>query len=435
MKRDLKIGIFLVGALSILAVFIFIVGDLGELFKPKGYPLYLYFDSAAGLERHTLVRLAGVRIGYVKKIGLKGTRAEVTLSIDPAVQLHEGSRGTLAALGLLGEKYIEILPGDSSVLLDPGDSLPVVSPISLDRIGGELLEVGDELKESGRLLREMLGSDATRGNWKSLLANFSALSADLREISAAGKRDLPSGFQKASQAAARFETRIDEIAASLEELISLLRDIAGENRDSIRTGISRVDALTERAEEALRRLDDNLIRLDSGQGTLGRLIHSPDLYQNAETTLGDIRRAVDPLSALRIDVGLRFEYLTSPEKSRGALSLTLRPRSGRFVLGEILRDPNEDRFVYSLQGGIRSGAFAPRAGILQSRFGFGLDGYFWNDRLKISFEGFDFNRAPRPRLRILSRLQAYGPLHLLFGLDDLAWEKGREFFLGLGWGR
>ena len=81
------------------------------------------------------------------------------------------------------------------------------------------------------------------------------------------------------------------------------------------------------------------------------------------------------------------------------------------------------------------GSFAPRAGILQSRFGIGLDGYFWNDRLRFSLEGFDFNRSPRPRFRFLTRLRATGPFHLLFGLDDLVWKDRREFFLGLGWER
>ena len=68
MKREVKIGIFLTGALLIMAVFIFIAGDLSTWFQKPGYELSVLFPSSTGLEKHAAVRLAGVKIGYVTDI-------------------------------------------------------------------------------------------------------------------------------------------------------------------------------------------------------------------------------------------------------------------------------------------------------------------------------------------------------------------------------
>ncbi len=106
MKRELKIGIFISIALLIVAVAVFVVGDLSVLFRKPGYSLYVSFDTAAGLEKRAVVRMVGVKIGYVKDIRLKGSRASILLIINSGIEVPQGSKATLASLGLLGEKHM-----------------------------------------------------------------------------------------------------------------------------------------------------------------------------------------------------------------------------------------------------------------------------------------------------------------------------------------
>ncbi|MGD2246136.1 MAG: MlaD family protein, partial [Candidatus Aminicenantes bacterium] len=129
MKREIKIGIFLTAALLLIAIFIFIVGDLGVLFRKPGYPLIVSYDSATGLEKRAVVRMAGVKVGYVRDIRLKRRKAEVELIISSGVFVPEGSRATLASIGLLGEKHIEILPGEGEESLEAGDTIEGVPPV------------------------------------------------------------------------------------------------------------------------------------------------------------------------------------------------------------------------------------------------------------------------------------------------------------------
>ena len=80
------------------------------------------------------------------------------------------------------------------------------------------------------------------------------------------------------------------------------------------------------------------------------------------------------------------------------------------------------------------GNFSPRAGIIQSKFGAGLDYYFLNDRIKFSLESFDFNRQPNPHFRLYLDISASKYIYLHFGLDDFSLSDKRKFFFGLGLG-
>src|SRR4030042_6921523 len=123
MKREIKIGIFLAGAFLFLAVFIFVAGDMSTWFQKSGYEISVLFPSATGLEKHAAVRLAGVKIGYVKDIRLDERKARVVLAVWPKYQVPRGSRAALASLGIAGERYIDISPSEQPDSLRPGEAL------------------------------------------------------------------------------------------------------------------------------------------------------------------------------------------------------------------------------------------------------------------------------------------------------------------------
>ena len=139
MKKEFKIGVFMTIAALILAAFIFVVGDITLIFRKQGHSLYASFDTAAGLEKKAIVRMAGVKVGYVKDIRLEKSRAKVLMSVNPGIEVPRDSKATLAALGLLGEKYIEILPGEEKDFCLPGSVIGGIPPVSFDQIGSLLL--------------------------------------------------------------------------------------------------------------------------------------------------------------------------------------------------------------------------------------------------------------------------------------------------------
>ncbi len=161
MKREFKIGAFIAMAFFIMALFIFVVGDLGVIFERKGYPLFARFDSVAGLEKRAMVRMAGVKAGYVEEIRLEGNKARVKMSLYPGLRVPRDSKATLASLGLLGEKYIEIVPGESAEHCRPQETIQGLPPVNMDQIGSLLLSIGEEISHLGEGLASRAHSTAS----------------------------------------------------------------------------------------------------------------------------------------------------------------------------------------------------------------------------------------------------------------------------------
>jgi ABC-type transporter Mla subunit MlaD len=434
MKREIKVGLFLAIALFILATVIFIVGDFTVLFRGEGYPLFADFETAAGLEKKTVVKMAGVKIGIVKEIRLKGVRAEVMLDIDQGIPVYKGSTAMLASLGLLGEKYIEIIPGEGPEICQPGEIIQSISPVSFDQMGNLLMTVGEDLSEVGKALKEMLSGDEPKMNFREILHNLSVLTEDLKELTQENKGTLSAGIQSSTQTINKFDKRVGDIANSLDELIVAMRDMLEENRGNISDSTERLRLLIEEAEAALQELNEALGKVNRGEGTLGKLIQDPELYDRAEKTLRAVEKTTHRVSSVRAQGGLHLDYYEKSELVKGTLSFALWPTSNAYLLGQIVRDPWEERFTYSLLGGIRLGAFSPRAGILESELGVGLDLFAWEDRLRFSLESYDFNRDKRPRFRFSTSFYATKFFYILFGLDDFSVSRNRELFFGLGVG-
>ena len=434
MKREIKIGLFLALASIIMAVFILVVGDIGTLIRKPGYEIFLYFDSAAGLEKQTGVRLAGVKIGYVRDVRLKGSQAEVVLSIDPKYQIRTDAKAMLAALGILGEKYIEILPGKSQTYAQPGSTIQSLPPTGLDQVGAELAAVGKEIQETTRMLRELIGTDESKTNIRDILQNIAAFSSELKEFSERNKSTLDQSIQDTSLAVRNFDTQMQEISRNLDDLISLLRDMAEENRDNLQQSLSSMREVVDKVEQSLQQVKEILEKVNSGKGTIGKLVEDPELYQEAEQTLRDVRSVLEPASEIKIHGGFNFEYFIDPNKVKSTMQLALWPTQNTLLRGEIIQDPFHDKFTYSLQGGLRWKDISARAGVMQSQFGAAVDVYTFRDRLRFSLEGFDFNRDKYPYFRLFASINPTKYLYLLLGLDDFALKDRREFFVGFGLG-
>jgi len=420
-------------AMLLLAAFIFVVGDLGVLFRKQGYSLNVFFDSAGGLEKTAVVRMAGVKIGYVRDIRLKENQANVVLSIDYGIEVPLGSKATLAALGILGEKHIEILPGEGPGFYPSGGTLEGVPPISFDQMGSMLLAVGEEFREVGRVFGEMLGGEEAKANFRETLQNLSSFTGDLKEFFEINKEDLQQGIKGSSQAVKNFEQRVDEVSKSLNELIFLLRDTVEENRENIKINLKNIKELIDNIEESLKLINESLEKINKGEGSLGKLIHKSELYERAEGAMDELEKVIHPFSNLRLSAGLRTEYYGRSKLLKNYFTLAIWPTKTKYLLAQIIYDPWIDRLTYSAQAGVRWGAISPRAGIMESKVGAGIDYYAAGDRLRFSLESFDFNRSPHPYFRFWTRYTASKYFHILLGIkiDDFTLVPEREIFFGL----
>lgn len=137
-ERDYKLSDILVGGAVLAAVvsgIVYVSGFVGVgLGTADEYELHASFLSAEGIGPGTEVRLAGVRVGQVTSIDLDVGRfvAETIFTMRGDIELPDDSTVAIASDGLIGDAFLEVVPGVSPFELEPGDTvLDAQSPASL----------------------------------------------------------------------------------------------------------------------------------------------------------------------------------------------------------------------------------------------------------------------------------------------------------------
>jgi len=124
---EIIVGLFIcVGLLSMGYISV----KLGNvtLFKKDYYPLQASFTSVAGLKKDTHVEISGVQVGKVDSIYLENYQAVVNLSIKNGIEIQDDAIASIKTKGILGDQYIEILPGASDEILNPGELIMDTEP-------------------------------------------------------------------------------------------------------------------------------------------------------------------------------------------------------------------------------------------------------------------------------------------------------------------
>ncbi|MGE5239961.1 MAG: outer membrane lipid asymmetry maintenance protein MlaD [Chloroflexota bacterium] len=116
---ELAVGFFLLIGLLCLA---YISVKLGRLEMMGGgyYSLFADFDRAGGVKEGSMVEIAGVPIGRVKRISLDNYQAKVEIVISRSVAVQEDAIASIRTKGLIGEKFVQITPGGSDKILPDG---------------------------------------------------------------------------------------------------------------------------------------------------------------------------------------------------------------------------------------------------------------------------------------------------------------------------
>lgn len=123
-KVELIAGTFVLLGLVLVGFLAFRIGD-AHLFTRGNYTLYARFADVGGLTEGSKVRLAGVSVGTVGSITLdqKTYRAQVELILRPEIELDDDTIASVKTNGLIGDKFVSLLPGGSGIPLADGDTI------------------------------------------------------------------------------------------------------------------------------------------------------------------------------------------------------------------------------------------------------------------------------------------------------------------------
>ena len=123
-KIEFYVGLFVVLGVICGGYLFVVLGEIGFI-RDTRYPVYGFFTSVSGLKKGARVEMAGVEIGVVTNVMIDTERllAKVELSIDKNMTLSEDVIASVKTSGIIGQKYIDISPGGSDTMLEPGQEI------------------------------------------------------------------------------------------------------------------------------------------------------------------------------------------------------------------------------------------------------------------------------------------------------------------------
>jgi phospholipid/cholesterol/gamma-HCH transport system substrate-binding protein len=311
MGRETRVGALVLAALVIASTTILTLGRQQHLWERKvGY--VLHFTRTNGLQPGAPVSLSGLPIGSVDELHFAteadAAHIEVAVRVDARVagRIRTDTRATLRTLGLLGDKYIELVPGTDpdADAIPVGGVIPSVDPTDYEAVFGQSGDIVTNVVEVSAALKDVLGTiqrgegllgamvrnrefgDRTLENLESTLTNIRATSAKLDRILDHVERGSgPLGVL----------VRDAELAKSIDRSIRALEKTTRRFATGEGAAMRLVDdrAYADRVLGALERTATNLAsvseKLDRGDGTLGKLINDPELHDEAEGLVRDVR--------------------------------------------------------------------------------------------------------------------------------------------------
>jgi phospholipid/cholesterol/gamma-HCH transport system substrate-binding protein len=128
-KLDLEftVGLFIIAGILCLGYLSIKLGKM-EMIRGNGYDTYSLFSNTGGLRTGSPIVIAGVDVGRVKSILLDNYQARVVLHLPQNVKIQEDAIASIKTKGLIGERYVEITPGGSEKMIEPGGRIRETQP-------------------------------------------------------------------------------------------------------------------------------------------------------------------------------------------------------------------------------------------------------------------------------------------------------------------
>jgi len=318
-----------VGALTALAITLLIVGfnflKGKSLFKTGNF-IYAKVKQTKGLMISNPVYVNGLQVGSVYELEEANKNVDtiiISIKLSKEINIPVNSLASIAG-NPLGSPSMEISMGDSKAYLKNHDTIPTIDdPGVLGSITTKLTPVVDQVRVTVQTLDSVLRNvnsifdPLTKNNMQDVVGNINRITQSL-VVSAAALQSL-------------MDEQSGYLTKSMVNLNSFTNNLSG-NNDKINATMANLEKSTRNLSNAdidgtigqlrvtVERLNAAVEKIDSKDGSLGRLLNDNQLYDNlANTTkslntlMDDIR--VNPKRYVSISIfggKSNKEYLTSP---------------------------------------------------------------------------------------------------------------------------
>jgi phospholipid/cholesterol/gamma-HCH transport system substrate-binding protein len=439
---------------------------LSKVIQPdvgQGFHTWALFRDGSGLPVGSQVVIAGVRVGEIEALAVQNGLAKVSMRLRDDVVIWDDAFAAKRASSLLGDSYIEILPGgpiDTAPAdakwrrLASGERIPnVLEGGSTDEVLRSVYAALPRVDQQMRSAQEFLtgGRRYVSGPLRDTFENADRWleTNALGDPLARGARGAEQLDAWATRAANAVHDLRPELGATLDRTSGRLSDATTaiataqatvvETLATARRRMDVIDPYVDRAVTALREYAGEVPAEE--QGALATMINDDDLGQSLYEGTQGLKGYTDTLSRTWAWMGLRGEWNVLSGVPRLYVIAEITTRTDRFYLIELekgglgniphttltdelgsdtwtVRSRIKERIRFTAQWGKKVGPARFRFGIKESSFGAGFDWVFGDNRLKLSADLFEADFSRTPRLKLAASLAIFKYIYLIGGVDD-----------------
>lgn len=364
-----RVGVVVVAAAIITVILIMVFGAWPNVLQPQ-YTIHVNFPEAPGITVDTPVRKSGVLIGRVSEVKLLDQGGVVVSArIDRQYKLRRNEMCRIGAGSLLGDAVLEFVPmgrdeklvrfdGNQDGQLDSaelrlseevtgdGDFLTegivasnplrvfvnlegnMVSALeSIEGAGSEVSLLARNLNQSmgtneGRLERILTKAESSLDRFESTMTSLQSVLGD-EELAQKLKSmldDLPAAvadarktFANANDTLTSFQRVADRAEKNLENLEGVTEPL-GESGPQI---VANVQRSSENLDEILTQLAAFTAAMNSGEGTLAKLVHDDELYTRIDAVMANVEEVSKKLLPIVNDVRILTDKLARDPSQLG----------------------------------------------------------------------------------------------------------------------
>lgn len=328
----MRVGITVIFATLTLCVLIFLMSGTTGIFTKK-LTLFLYQDNAGGLRVGAPVRLEGVDIGNVTKIGVVPNHGadpvQIQMKISSRFQplIKENSTATLATAGVLGETFVDIDSRNATGgVIQNGASLKSKDTPQFEDVvrssQGTLQNIDVLLQRTDRIIAYIESGQGSIGKLIYDQELYNRLNSTLTEVQTM-VNEISSGkgsigkllnddelYNKANASVDKLNTIIDEINSGQGTIGKFLKDPSLYNNTNetiqkanalmsdVNAGkgalgkFAKDEAFAKKLDDTITHLDSLAAKIDNGEGSVGKLMNDPAVYNNTDQLLVEMRHLV-----------------------------------------------------------------------------------------------------------------------------------------------
>jgi phospholipid/cholesterol/gamma-HCH transport system substrate-binding protein len=286
---DLRVREVTVGSIVIVAILVFIFGTmwLSGRRVGSGNTVQIQFANVSGLKRASPLRISGVNVGKVESIVFQDVgKVLVTASIPPAITPRVDAKALIVSVTLVGDYAVDFDPGRSAQPLPPGKVILGSQEVGLSDRAGVLADRADSvLLGANRFVSEEM-ADRLEATLEALQATLKATQQTMQVLS--NTRSGPTAELMQTMASFR------ALSARLDS--TLANPALGRTLQRADTLTGNLAAMTSQLTSTSGRLDTLLLRINEGQGTLGKFATDSGLYRDMRELSQSMKKLVDELA-------------------------------------------------------------------------------------------------------------------------------------------